>query len=514
MARLLLLSLAFSVVFGVRIKERSAKGNGVAVLQPPRNTGLSPVAIVMNPGAGVKGELYAEHLGRWQLEAEKVGISMWVAVLGYWFDLPLPGRTKANFKNAIKELEGTGMPKGAPAYFTGHSMGGGAPMDEQNDLFDEGKIQGVIFQASYINRKFWPPFTSELTFKPPTLSVGAELNFGAARITRLAEAAYRQRKMIDRHPVVVVEGMNHMQYASGFEKADLKPEVSDAQAQQAVARVSVDWIAKKMGKSSGAYLSSEIRRTNVLLAPIITAFELEGARNFNVPNQADTPNYDCYKGVCEDGSQWTNEAQAFILGDEVIKSGKVQLQNNFADLNPWSFGDREPRKPILNVNGKGEGDVQSYVMSPYSDKTFKLDAKVPISSVELMGKFISRQNAMQSVFGKTVGQDSDLCKDLNQKAYDYAISAASSKSRSRFLQHGQPMSFGSTVYKGIGPQWVSTTLEMKDQTSSMLVTSAGLFTEPGPRAIDGNHYCKLLSPARAMEWVYVDGLKQKLFAIW
>lgn len=24
----------------------------------------------------------------------------------------------------------------------------------------------------------------------------------------------------------------------------------------------------------------------------------------------------------------------------------------------------------------------------------------------------------------------------------------------------------------------------------------------------GYHYCKLLSPARAMEWIYVDGLKE------
>jgi len=514
MSRLLLLSLTFAIVSAARIKQRSAKGNGVVVVQPPKNTGLSPVAIVMNPGAGVKSELYAEHLSRWQSEAEKAGISMWVAVLGYWFDLPLPGRTKANFKNAIKDLEDTGMPRGTPAYFSGHSMGGGAPMDEQNDLFEQGLIQGVIFQASYINRKFWPPYTSELTFKPPTLSVGAELNFGAARITRLAEAAYRQRKMVDEHPVVVVQGMNHMQYASGFEKADLKPEVSDAEAQTAVARVTVDWIAKRMGKSSGAYLSSEIRRTNSLLAPIISAFELEGARNFNVPNQADTPNYDCYRGVCEDGSEWANEAQAFVLGDEVMGSGKVQLQNNFADLNPWSLGSREPRKPILNVNGKGDGNVQSYVMSPKKDNEFKLDAKVPISSVELMGKFISRQMAMKGIFGKIVGQDSDFCRDLNQKAYDYAIKNASPKVRARFLRDGQPMSFGSTEYKTIGPQWVSSTLAMTDEGSSMKVTSSGLFTEPGDRAIDGNHYCKLLSPARAMEWVYVDGLKQALFAIW
>merc|ERR1712066_1083600 len=107
----------------------------------------------------------------------------------------------------------------------------------------------------------------------------------------MAEAFYRQNSTA--HPVVMVAGMNHMQFASGYEKEDLKPEISEAEAQQKVAKLSMDWLAKQLGLSNGEHVATEVFWAARLFKPLIDAFKLEGSRAFNVPNQKGTPNNNC-----------------------------------------------------------------------------------------------------------------------------------------------------------------------------------------------------------------------------
>ena len=77
-----------------------------------------------------------------------------------------------------------------------------------------------------------------------------------------------------------------------------------------------------------------------------TEGELERSRSFSVQNQVGTPGWECARGVCDAGSPWVAECQAFIAGKDVIASG-VENQNKFADLFPFAGGDREGRKPFI-----------------------------------------------------------------------------------------------------------------------------------------------------------------------
>jgi hypothetical protein len=485
---------ALAMALGARIRHKRRNdqpGSEFTLLTPPVTSGRK-VGVVMNPGGFVKAELYVESMTRWQAEANKVGISLYVCVLSYWFNLPIPINTKKNVNNAIARMQDAGLPASANVYFTGHSMGGGAPLPIVQELFDEGVLSGMIIQAAYITRSFLPPVTDSFAFTPPTLTVGAELNYGLARLTRYAEAVYRQPSST--HPVVVIEGMNHKQYFSGGSFEDLKPEISTANAQQLQAKIVMDWMAKESSMGSGSFLASEVARTKKFVAPLIAAFELEGSRAFNVPNQVGTPSWECPRGVCPQGSQWIQEAQAYIVGKDVIASG-VKLQNSFADLFPFAGGDREGRKPFITNN-----TVQAYVMASNTDgalgdrggKDFTTDVS-PFATGELLAKFVSRQNAGKTLLGRTLGEDTDLCQELNAEAYKYALANAGEKTRKRFEAHGQKLAFDATAYKGAGPLWVYGQMSWKEKNGQMHLQSTGLFTKVGDGAIDGNHYCKLLS---------------------
>merc|ERR1719343_813547 len=104
-----------------------------------------------------------------------------------------------------------------------------------------------------------------------------------------------------------------MQFASGFRKEDLRPEIDTATAQQKVAELSVEFMAHQLGMGGNSNLLAETERADAMLAPIIAAFELEGDAKFNGPNQKSAPNNDCPRGVCPTSSAWVETAQAEVL---------------------------------------------------------------------------------------------------------------------------------------------------------------------------------------------------------
>lgn len=79
---------------------------------------------------------------------------------------------------------------------------------------------------------------AQVEFPLPTLTVGGELD-GLCRLTRITEALYSQVTFSENAtaatrsmPVTVVEGMNHMQFASGeppflVKQRDLMPEIAE-----------------------------------------------------------------------------------------------------------------------------------------------------------------------------------------------------------------------------------------------------------------------------------------------
>jgi len=142
----------------------------------------------------------------------------------------------------------------------------------------------------------------------------------------------------------------------------------------------------------------------------------------------------------------------------------------------------------------------------------------PLSALEMRAKIKSRQTLWEAA-GLTppagIDKNVTVCRATNQAAYDWALAHADPAVRTAFLAHGTPMVMVDDVAAPIGlegPTWIKKELVFRrvadaaSNTSRIEVQSWSFVVAPSkiPLVPDGMHYCKLLSPARAMEWIYAD----------
>ena len=106
------------------------------------------------------------------------------------------------------------------------------------------------------------------------------------------------------------------------------------------------------------------------------------------------------------------------------------------------------------------------------------------------------------------------CAAINNASYQWALAHAGDKARARFEAIGEPMVMGKDIFlSNAGPAWIYNPMKYTDakDRSQMTVQAPSSHTpvDYAIKAAAGYHYCKVLSPARAMEWIYIDGLRAK-----
>jgi hypothetical protein len=152
--------------------------------------------------------------------------------------------------------------------------------------------------------------------------------------------------------------------------------------------------------------------------------------------------------------------------------------------------------------------------------------RAPISALEFRTKLKSRQATWEAVGLpdpdlSTSDGSLAICRTINELSISLALKSAPSSALQRYSQYGEQLVAVDDVKSGIGPEgpkWIQdelkyTRVTRPDGTSVMSVQS-WTFDTPNVNHGDvpyyvtaGYHYCKILSPARSMEWVMVDSLR-------
>lgn len=516
----------------------TASADSDQLLKPtkPSVAGSPDVAIVLVEGAQISPKAYLPLATTIQSVAH---FPVWIAIPAYTADVPEPSAS-SGIARALKSLNAAGMPPNTKIVMAGHSLGGAQVQDWTFSNAEQVSLQ--VLMGAGLLRKYRNGTTST-KYPVPTLGLGGTLD-GLFRLTRHAEnfehyCMPTTGTIPQQFPTILFEGMTHMQFASGtpptlVKDNDLKPEISYTQAYLLTAGAIVNFIAANIFDNSTAAteILSAVKATASIVAPIIDSQQLEATPHLRDPCNSDyslpasCPTYPRYPSGqqsgtnpidCTCGTPWSATAQSVAAGSIQFSVKAVDAVHPVSDVTPihlphvWNNCSFPNSECVLNV---------TTVTYPVYSTLDGLDTGFSyISASELRTKLVSRERLLTSAGTTNVNFTAtdivpSICASINEEAWTWALNAASKVASTRFQQKGIPMRFGKDIFLGnAGPIWIENPIEyqLSSDKSIMNVYSPCSHTPinyPVSSAA-GFHYCKLLSPARALEWIYLDSLRIK-----
>lgn len=452
--------------------------------------------------------------------------SLWVAIPEFEQDTVALERMGTVLDRLFGTLHKQGMNLDTPIFYAAHSPQSGSAVVSfvLEDIVPANGTSGFIMLGSFLKRMH-----RSGDFPVPTLTVGGELD-GVCRVSRIMEEYVHHIDMAEdymaavrKFPVTVIPGMTHMQFASGkpsdtIEKFDLVSEVADDDAQLQVSLVVASFIEVTLGKDAASssalsYLKTAVANSGIFFQPLMDAYKLEGSYYFKPPCGENPPS-----GSCQIGSAWTERAMSAMAG---LKDARV---NDTDEFHPASEIFPKIHHPKIG-NSCPKPDSSCVVrLSSISENIYYKDKEdsglVPTSACEVRAKLKSRQSVMLAAGYKNVelnvSDAGSRCKKINQLSYDWALEHSSPVALRRFEKFGVPMDMGEDhgsdengglwIYLPMSYSQLQNDTTRKDYVE---VCSYQLTTDVDyPIGIfRGMHYCKLLSPAKVLEWVYIDGLR-------
>ncbi len=452
---------------------------------------------------------------------------LWVGIPEFEQDVAEKRNVSVILERVIQGMRSQGLNWSIPVFVAVHSQEYAILMQEYvvavSTSKGEALISGLILLGAFLDRSY-RSIDHNHPFPVPTFTVGAELD-GVCRVSRILEEFYHLIYTADnisaarkRFPVAVIQGMSHLQFASGepsdvMKKYDLKPEVNATMAHQTTARLMSLFVELTLSNQSIAGLMLvAVETAGTFLQPLLEAYQLEGSSFFKPPCNEDPPT-----PLCQVGCAWTERAMVAMAELPKVNINDTDTIHPAAELlltfhHPKIFNSCP--SPIEHCN---------LTLSSVSENVYYKQATdsglVPNSACEIRAKLKSRQSVMLAAGMKNVdfnvSDAGSRCMKINQLVYDWALDRADPRARKRFELSGVPLHMGEDKGSlGNGGLWIYLPMQYSQTQDShgkalLEVRSIQLKTDVKyPVGIfAGVHYCKLLSPAKVMEWIYVDGLR-------
>ena len=524
--RHILVTLSISLTLAVQADDAT---NEDLILAPPSSKGeeLEEKLMVMIPGAKVATSYYTDPMTAVQ---EMTNLRLWVVVPSFDFKLCILACTSTytcepmnwRVNSAISKAVQAGYDGPTDTFFmAGHSLGGvcaATYTQAYNNTGTENVLANIIY-GSYVTDQ------DVETWSVPVMTVGAELDGGLSRPGNLlhsiqssdkAAAAndkiYSDWQMINK-PALILKGMDHSDFCPGFQvPGDVYPSaiVDKAVSNQLIANVTSNFLHLHTEQSddiqenalSTLREKSKWTREN-LLKPMTDAItQLEGS-------------------VDDGQAPWCEKVQPELVGFlNDADRDRLSINSIYKDESHAFEHTRVHYKSLQTESGFESVFNISGHNQYYGGSVFDVSESCLTPAKELGCKMASSDRVAEQLHLGTGTYNNTLtCMDMNKIAYETAIqylnrTSAGQEALERFGERGRPVCFTPDFDApgNIGPLWVMNSMTIKDDVKNQCLQVASL--KLGPQSLDswifpGVHYCKLLSPARVIDYIMIDSLKDK-----
>jgi hypothetical protein len=343
-------------------------------------------------------------------------------------------------------------------------------------------------------------------FTIPLLHMAGEVDGGGARPSSLAglyaqSKAYAQANSwedaLKLKPVQILEGLDHSDFCPGFfvtKTKDCKSEVTQDVALATIGEVASAFlhlnspVSDATKASAMAVMKKRLPFTQELAEPFLTAFELEGASVASPPT-----------GV--PAGPWCNVAQKTIAALSAADADKFTPEP--CTLITGGLHEFEHQHTKYSVS---DGKLDSTCFSAVEGSKHSISGS-QFSAIAVDCKMIDATRVAEQL--KVEVNASVDCGAINAQAVEVAKKLLPAKSLKRYNEKGRGVCFkpDSHVFSNIGPLWVQSSVKLEETKDCLEVTSSGLNSPITSKIFPGNHYCKLFSPAAAMDWMMTDSHK-------
>jgi len=468
---------------------------------------------------------------------------IWIVVPKLFLNAANPWSSPYAMKECIHALQSLGYPLQNKLFIGGHSLGGTflPQFLEQLDPSDLNSIAGMIQLGSFVERKHRK--NKNAAYRSiPRLTVVGDLD-GVVRAARIAEdIEHHVHKQVDAgrddldearmdHSVVMIKGMNHFQLVDTniihtiCQSRDLQPEISKEDAREATASVIVEFVETHSQVKDENHeerkesLLEKIKSAEEYLEPLLKAMRLEGSYNLVSPcNLVETEcDVSDNEAICNNGSSWVESIQQGIVPEE-IHEADVSVTDEFRRtwyINP--FAKIPFYHPHVTNNGNSKVNIGTVTEGIYDKADFFIDAGFfSNTAVELRSKLNSPQAIWDAIgVSKPFESSQNTCSEMNQMTIQYALDHAPNVVKKRYMDRGIKLQAGVDISHNNGPTWIWSHLKFTkegdcgEDEPCRIIDSHTMNTpldHPVPFA-GGKLYCKLLSPAKVLDWMYTDALR-------